>query len=200
MLALSGWLFIVKGFLSGQLKQVFSQLSLRANSYSNLWVGVQQDQFYPLLRYLFSLSCPPPARDGVTIKILWWRCLLHWSALNPIFSYFSYSCWLKLNLNHQTVRLTWGDEYWSSLWQILMSILFWLPDLSCNLEDAGIGVFWWHCAAWEWGETKHGSSSQDASQSASKNTGVVLVPYPWKCIPKAIFGGVDNTLVVNPGF
>ena len=74
---------------------------------------------------------------------------------------------------------------------------FWLPDLSCNLEDAGIGVFWWHCAAWEWGETKHGSSSQDASQSTSKNTGVVLVPYPWKCIPKAIFGGADNTLVVN---
>ena len=22
------------------------------------------------------------------------------------------------------------------------------PDLTCHLEDTGIGVFWFHCAAW----------------------------------------------------
>ena len=38
-------------------------------------------------------------------------------------------------------------------------------------------------------ETKLGSSDQEASPSASKNTGIVLVP--WKCVPTAISGGVD---------
>ena len=36
------------------------------------------------------------------------------------------------------------------------------------------------------------SSNQEASSSAGKNTGVVLVPCcAWKCVPTAISGGVD---------
>ena len=41
-------------------------------------------------------------------------------------------------------------------------------------------------------KTKLGSSDQEASQSAGKNTWVVLVPCrAWKCVPKAISSGVD---------
>ena len=41
-------------------------------------------------------------------------------------------------------------------------------------------------------ETQLGSSNQEASPSADKNTGVVLVPCcTWKCVPTAISGGVD---------
>ena len=48
-------------------------------------------------------------------------------------------------------------------------------------------------------ETEIGSSNQEASPSAGKNTGVVLVPYlTWKCVPTAIFGGADISKV--PGW
>ena len=41
-------------------------------------------------------------------------------------------------------------------------------------------------------ETKIGSSNQEASPSAGKNTGIVLVPCrARKCVPTAIYGGVD---------
>ena len=41
-------------------------------------------------------------------------------------------------------------------------------------------------------ETEHGSSNQEASPSAGKDTGIVLVPCcAWKCVPTAISGGVD---------
>ena len=41
-------------------------------------------------------------------------------------------------------------------------------------------------------ETELGNSSQEASPSAGKNTGIVLVPcHAWKCVPTAISGGVD---------
>ena len=41
-------------------------------------------------------------------------------------------------------------------------------------------------------ETKLGSSDQEASPSAGKYTGVVLVPgCAWKCVPTALSGGVD---------
>ena len=39
-------------------------------------------------------------------------------------------------------------------------------------------------------ETETGSSNQEASPPAGKNTGVVLVPCLPKCVPKAISGGV----------
>ena len=41
-------------------------------------------------------------------------------------------------------------------------------------------------------ETELRSSDQEASLSAGKNTGVVLVPCrTWKCVPTAISVGVD---------
>ena len=41
-------------------------------------------------------------------------------------------------------------------------------------------------------ETELGSSNQDASPSANRNTGVVYVHVEaWKCIPTAISSGVD---------
>ena len=41
-------------------------------------------------------------------------------------------------------------------------------------------------------ETELGSSDQEDSRSAGKNTGVVLVPRrAWKCVPTAISGVVD---------
>ena len=41
-------------------------------------------------------------------------------------------------------------------------------------------------------ETKFGSSNQEASLSAGKNIGIVLVSCcSWKCIPTYISGGVD---------
>ena len=41
-------------------------------------------------------------------------------------------------------------------------------------------------------ETEPGSSDQEASPSAGKITGVVLVPCrAWKCVPTAISAGVD---------
>ena len=46
-----------------------------------------------------------------------------------------------------------------------------LSDLTCHLEDAVIGVFFAHCT-----ETELGSSEQEASLAARKNTGIVLVP------------------------
>ena len=45
-------------------------------------------------------------------------------------------------------------------------------------------------------ETKLGSSDQEASPSAGKNAGIVLVPcHAWKCIPTAISGGIDISKV-----
>ena len=45
-------------------------------------------------------------------------------------------------------------------------------------------------------ETKLGSSNQEASPSAGKNTGIVLVPCrTWKCVPTAISDGVDLSKV-----
>ena len=45
-------------------------------------------------------------------------------------------------------------------------------------------------------ETELGSNDQEASPSAGKNTGIVLVPcHAWKCVPTAISGGVDISKV-----
>ena len=48
-------------------------------------------------------------------------------------------------------------------------------DLTCYLEDTGIGVFWFHCPH-DSKETELGSSNHEASPSAGKNIRVVLVP------------------------
>ena len=48
-------------------------------------------------------------------------------------------------------------------------------DLTCHLEDIEIGVSWLDCTP-DSKETELGSNDQEASPSAGKNTGVVLVP------------------------
>ena len=48
-----------------------------------------------------------------------------------------------------------------------------VSDLICHLEDMGIGVFW---LSPDRNKTELGSSDQEASLSAGKNAGVVLVP------------------------
>ena len=48
----------------------------------------------------------------------------------------------------------------------MLIIFLAFQDLTCHLEDTGIGVFWLHCVV------------AQASQSASKNTRVVLAPCP----------------------
>ena len=66
-----------------------------------------------------------------------------------------------------------------------------ISDLTCYLEDAGLAVFWFHCAAY-CKEIEHESSNQEAFPSAGKNTAVVLVSCcAWKCVPTAISDGVD---------
>ena len=45
-------------------------------------------------------------------------------------------------------------------------------------------------------ETELGSSDQEASPSAGKKTGIVLVSCrAWKCVPTAISGGVNSSEV-----
>ena len=61
-------------------------------------------------------------------------------------------------------------------------------DLTCHLEDKGIGAFWLHCPPVS-KEIKLGSSAQETSASAGKNIRVVLVP--WKCGLTSISVGVD---------
>ena len=48
-------------------------------------------------------------------------------------------------------------------------------DLTCHLEDTGIGVFWCTVPP-DRKNTKLGGSDQEASLSAGKNTGIVLEP------------------------
>ena len=45
--------------------------------------------------------------------------------------------------------------------------------MTCHLEDIWVVAFWLHCAVWYYGEWR---GIQDASPSATKNTGVVLEP------------------------
>ena len=68
-------------------------------------------------------------------------------------------------------------------------------DLTCHLEDTGIGVSGCTMSP-DSKETELGSSNQEASPSAGKNTGIVLVSCcTWKCVLKAISGGVDLSKV-----
>ena len=47
-------------------------------------------------------------------------------------------------------------------------------------------------------ETKLGSSNEEVSPSAGKNTGLILLPCrAWKCVPTAICSGVDIHMVLG---
>ena len=61
--------------------------------------------------------------------------------------------------------------------------------LTCHLEDVGVGVFGCTVPS-DIKETELGSSDQEASPAAGKNTGVVLVPcscmevHPYSCFQR----------------
>ena len=70
-------------------------------------------------------------------------------------------------------------------------LFLFFPYLTCHLEDILIGVLWFHCATvpmcrysfTDGKETDFRSSDQEASPSAGKNTGEVLV----LCLPIEVF-------------
>ena len=56
----------------------------------------------------------------------------------------------------------------------MVNLFLAFADLTCHLEDTGIGVFWFPVPP-DSKETELGSSDQEVSPSAGKNTRVVLV-------------------------
>ena len=65
-------------------------------------------------------------------------------------------------------------------------------NLTCHLEDTRIGVFGYSVPP-DSEKTELGSSNQEASPSARKNTGIValVLCHGWNCVPTAISGVVD---------
>ena len=64
-------------------------------------------------------------------------------------------------------------------------------DLTCHLQDT-VMMFPGCTVPLDSMETELGSSDQELSPSAGKNTGIFLLPCrAWKCVPTAISGGVD---------
>ena len=95
--------------------------------------------------------------------------------------------------------IVWSVETGLGRWMLVVAVIsvddypFWaFSDLTCHLQDSGIGVFWLHCLP-DSKETELGKSDQEASLSAGNNIGVVLVPCSWwKCVPTtAVSGGVN---------
>ena len=67
-------------------------------------------------------------------------------------------------------------------------------DLTCNLDDTGIGVFWQLLIVRRL--DLEVATKRFASLSAGKNAGVVLVPcHTWKYVHTPISGGVDISMV-----
>ena len=73
-----------------------------------------------------------------------------------------------------------------------MLILFWLTR-SWPITLRGKEYVFSDCTVSSYSkETELGSSDQEGHSLAGDNTVVVLVPFrAWKCVPAAIFGGVD---------
>ena len=68
-------------------------------------------------------------------------------------------------------------------------------ELICHLENTRIGS---STVPRDSKETELGSSNQEASPSASKNTGIIWVPCcAWKCVPTAVSSGMDISEVLG---
>ena len=68
------------------------------------------------------------------------------------------------------------------------------PDLTCNIQDTGIGVFWLRCANSQQGD----QTWNQRPRRFFKNIGVVLVPCnQYKCVPTASFGGYSRSPEVS---
>ena len=86
--------------------------------------------------------------NGVTIKMPYGVDVLHRPASHPIFSY-----WLVKTESGFIVR---SVETGLGRWTLVVAVISVdaypfsaFSDLTCHLEDMGIGVFWFLCAAWE---------------------------------------------------
>lgn len=82
---------------------------------------------------------------------------------------------------------------WWQLWPMLLLVLFWLPQtwsLTLKIQEGVEGSSC--CLPPDRKETELWNSIIQASPSAGKNTGKVLEPcHTWKCVPRAIFIGMD---------
>ena len=78
---------------------------------------------------------------------------------------------------------------------MLLLILFWISQtwpVTLRIQEL---VFSGPIVPSDNKETKFGSSDQEASPPAGKNTEIILTPCcAWKCVPKAISGGVKIVL------
>ena len=90
-----------------------------------------------------------PSSDGVMIKILYKvDVLLHWPALHPIF--------FPMGFNKtESLFIVRSVETGVGRWMLVVPVIsvdayqfFAFSDLTCHLEDTGLGVFWFHCSAW----------------------------------------------------
>ena len=88
-----------------------------------------------------------PSSDGVTIKMPYGVDVLHRPASHPIFSY-----WLVKTESGFIVR---SVETGLGRWMLVVVVIsvhaypfLAFSDLTCQLDDTGIGVFCLHCAAW----------------------------------------------------
>ena len=85
---------------------------------------------------------------------------------------------------------------WTLVVTVLVLILFWLSQtwpVNLRIQE---WVFSGCTVPPDSKETELGNSGQEASPSAGKNTGIVLVPSRvWKCVPKAVSGDVDISKV-----
>ena len=84
-----------------------------------------------------------PSSDGVTIKMPYGVDVLHWPAF-PVGLVKTESGFIVRSVETGLGR-----------WMLVVAVIsvhaypfLAFSDLTCHLEDTGIGVFWLHCAAW----------------------------------------------------
>ena len=130
-----------------------------------------------------------PSSDAVTIKMPY-GVVLHWPALHLFF--------LIGLVKTESGFIVRSAELGLGRWALVVPVIsvdaylfLFFPYLTCHLEDIVMGVLWFHCATvpmcrycfTDGKETDFRSSDQEASPSAGKNTGVVLV----LCLPIEVF-------------
>ena len=89
-----------------------------------------------------------PSGDGVTIKIPYGvDDLLHQPALHSIFSYGL--------VKTESAFIVRSVETSLGRWALVVAVIsvdtnpfLTLSDVTCHLEDTGIGVFWLQCSTW----------------------------------------------------
>ena len=89
-------------------------------------------------RCLFSVGWPP--------SNLWGRCFIHWPTPQSIFSYWVGYDWIWIVRSVQTdlenLMLT------VAVIDVYTYLLCAFSELTCHLENTGMGIFLLYCAAW----------------------------------------------------